>query len=44
LLAGTVGGTGWIWIVVFTFASPFALVWALLMRLVPDDPRMTPSG
>lgn len=39
LLVGIVVGTGWSWIVVFTFASPFALVWALLIRLAPDDPR-----
>jgi hypothetical protein len=44
LLAGIVAGTGWLWIVVFTFASPFALLWALLLRLVPDDPRIVPSG
>lgn len=44
LLAGIVAGTGWLWIVVFTFASPFALVWALLLRLVPDDPRIELSG
>ena len=44
LLAGFAGGAGWAWVVVFTFASPFAFVWALLMRLVPDDPPMAPSG
>ena len=25
-------------------ALPFAFVWALLLRLVPDDPRIVPSG
>jgi hypothetical protein len=44
LLAGILAGTGWLWILVFSFASPFALVWALLLRLVPDDPRVLPSG
>jgi len=44
LLAGIVVGTGWVWMVVLTFALPFAFVWALLLRLVPDDPRTAPSG
>jgi hypothetical protein len=44
LLAGIVVGTGWGWMVVLTFALPFAFVWALLLRLVPDHPRMAPSG
>ena len=44
LLAGVVAGTGWLWIVVFTVASPFALVWALLLRLVLDEPEIVPSG
>lgn len=44
LLAGFVAGTGWVWMVVLTFALPFAFVWALLLRLVPDDPRIVPSG
>jgi hypothetical protein len=44
LLAGFVVGAGWVWLVVLTFALPFALVWALLLKLVPDDPRIVPSG
>ena len=44
LLAGFVVGAGWVWIVVLTFTLPFAFMWALLLRLVPDDPRIVPSG
>jgi hypothetical protein len=38
LLVGFVAGTGWVWLVCLPLASPFALVWALVMRLVPGDP------
>jgi membrane-associated protease RseP (regulator of RpoE activity) len=44
ILTGFVVGTGWVWIVVLTFAFPFALMWALLLRLVPDDPPIVSSG
>jgi presenilin-like A22 family membrane protease len=38
VLVGFVAGTAWTWLVCLPLASPFALVWALVMRLVPGDP------